>query len=175
MLEDKKLIKQIQQGNSDALDTIIRKYYNDIFSYCFRKTANAYIAADLTQEVFLRLVKYIHNYVHKGKFRNYLFIIARNTCHDNYKKNGAVIVDIDLLGVPDHDNNFTRLEQSDIIMKAIGSLPDIQKDVIILRFYHDMKLKEISEITESSLATTKSRLKQGLDKLKNILNKEDVF
>ena len=51
----------------------------------------------------------------------------------------------------------------------------MQKDVIILRFYHDMKLKEIAEITDSSLATTKSRLKQGLDKLKKILNKEDVF
>ena len=174
-LEDKKLIKQIQQGNSDALDTIIRKYYNDIYSYCYRKTANSNTATDLTQEVFLKVIKYIHKYVHKGKFRNYLFIIARNTCHDYYKKNGVVIEDIDLLDVPDHDGNFTRLEQSDIIMNAIGSLPDIQKDVIILRFYHDMKLKEISEITESTLATTKSRLKQGLDKLKKILHKEDVF
>ena len=79
------------------------------------------------------------------------------------------------MDVPDHDGNFTRLEPSDIIMNAIGSLPDIQKDVIILRFYHDMKRKEISEITESTLATTKSRLKQGLDKLKKILHKEDVF
>lgn len=174
-MEDKRLIRQIQQGNSDALDTIIRKYYHDIYSYCFRKTANTSVAADLTQEVFLRLAKYIHNYVHKGKFRNYLFIIARNICHDYYKKKGAIVEDIDLLDVPDRDSNFNRLEQSEIIIKALGSLPDIQKDVIILRFYHDMKLKEISDITGASLATTKSRLKQGLDKLKKILNREDVF
>lgn len=174
-MDDKRLIKQIQQGNSDSLDTIIRKYYNDIYSYCFRKTANSNIAADLTQEVFLKLANYIHNYVHIGKFRNYLFIIAKNTCNDYYKKNGAVIESIDLLDVPDNDNNFTKIEQSDSVMKALSSLPDIQKDVIILRFYYDMKLKEISKITNSSLATTKSRLKQGLDKLKNILNKDDVF
>lgn len=172
---DKRLIKQIQQGNSESFDTIIRKYYSDIYSYCFRKTANSSIAADLTQEVFLKLAKYIHNYIHKGKFRNYLFIIAKNTCNDYYKKNGTIIENIDLLEVPDNDSNFTRIEQSDIIMKALGSLPVIQKDVIILRFYHDMKLKQISEITDSSLATTKSRLKQGLDKLKKILDKDDVF
>lgn len=174
-MDDKKLIKQIQQGDSDSLDTIIRKYYNDMYSYCFRKTGNAFVAADLTQEVFLRLAKYIHTYVHKGKFKNYLFIIAKNMCNDYYQKNVEASEVIDLLEIPDSDNNFTRLDQSDVITKVIGSLPDFQKDVIILRYYHDMKLKEIAEITDSSLATTKSRLKQGLDKLKKILNKEDVF
>lgn len=174
-MDDKRLIKQIQQGDSDSLDTIIRKYYNDIYSYCFRKTANSYTAADLTQEVFLRVTKYIHNYVHKGKFKNYLYIIAKNTCHDYYKKNGAVIENIDLLDVPDKDSNFTRIEQTDFIMIALRSLPDIQKDVIILHFYHGMKLKEISEIMDSSLSTIKSRLKQGLDKLTKIINKDDVL
>lgn len=175
LVEDKKLMRQIQQGNSHALDILIRKYYNDIYSYCFRRTTNATVAADLTQEVFLKLAKYIHNYVHKGKFRNYLFIIARNICNDYYTKRGTVVEDIDLLDIPDRDSNFSRLEQSEIILKALDSLPDIQKDVIILRFYHDMKVKEISEITGASIATTKSRLKQGLDKLKKILRKGDVF
>lgn len=174
-MEDKRLIKQIQQGNSDSFDSIVRKYYNDIYSYCFRKSANPYIAADLTQEVFLRLAKYIHNYIHKGKFRNYLFIIAKNTCNDYYKKNGDFIAHIDLLDIPDYRSDFSRIEQSDIIIKALGCLPNMQKDVIILRFYHDMKLKDISEITDASLATTKSRLKQGLDKLKKILSKDDVY
>ena len=103
------------------------------------------------------------------------FLLAKNACHDYYQKNGEASEDIDLLEIPDSANNFTRFDQTDVIIKAIGSLPDFQKDVIILRFYHDIKLKEIAEITDSSLATTKSRLKQGLDKLKKILNKEDVF
>lgn len=174
-MDEKRLIKQIQQGNSDSFDLLIRKYYHDIYRFCFRKTTNSNIAADLTQEVFLRLAKYIHNYVHNGKFRNYLFIIAKNKCNDYYKKNGAIIENIDLMDVPDNDNNFTEIEHSDLVMNALNSLPDIQKDVIILRFYHDMKVKDIDKITNSSLATTKSRLKQGLDKLKKIINKEDVF
>ena len=52
-------------------------------------------------------------------------------------------------------------------------LPDIQKETIILRFYHNRKVREIATITGVSLPTAKSRLKQGLDKLKRYLNEED--
>ncbi|MBK3496517.1 RNA polymerase sigma factor [Viridibacillus sp. YIM B01967] len=172
---DKKLIKQIQQGNSDLLDVLIRKYYKDIYSFCFRKTVNSNIAADLTQEVFLKLVHYIHSYVHDGKFKNYLFTIARNVCIDYYRKNGDVIQFSEGLDAPANDENLTKVEQSEIVMQALNDLPDIQKDVVLLRFYHDMKVRDIAEITQTSLSTTKSRLKQGLDKLKKIISEEDVF
>ncbi len=66
-----------------------------------------------------------------------------------------------------------RQEDARIIQQAIDRLPDMQKEVVILRFYHDKKLKEIAAITGVSLPTAKSRLKQGLDKLKRYLDKED--
>ena len=66
-----------------------------------------------------------------------------------------------------------RQEDAKIIQQAIYYLPDMQKEVVILRFYHDRKLKEIAAITGVSLPTAKSRLKQGLDKLKRYLDKED--
>ena len=66
-----------------------------------------------------------------------------------------------------------RQENAKIIQQAIDRLPDMQKEVVILRFYHDRKLKEIAAITGVSLPTAKSRLKQGLDKLKRYLDKED--
>ncbi|WP_438349755.1 RNA polymerase sigma factor [Paenibacillus sp. FA6] len=174
-MDDKKLIKQIQQGNSELLDVLIRKYYKDIYTFCYRKTANSNIAADLTQEVFLKLVHYIHSYVHNGKFKNYLFTIARNVCNDDYRKKRDVIPFDEGFDVPVNDENLTNVEQSEIVIQALNVLPDTQKDVVILRFYHDMKVRDIAEITKSSLATTKSRLKQGLDKLKKIIRKEDIF
>jgi RNA polymerase sigma-70 factor (ECF subfamily) len=66
-----------------------------------------------------------------------------------------------------------RQEDAKILQQAIDRLPDMQKEVVILRFYHDRKLKEIAAITGVSLPTAKSRLKQGLDKLKRYLDKED--
>lgn len=56
-------------------------------------------------------------------------------------------------------------ETKDKIRQAISCLPDYQKDVIILRFYHDLKIREIAQITGVSVPTVKSRLQQGLKKL----------
>ena len=66
-----------------------------------------------------------------------------------------------------------RQVDTQIIQQALDRLPDIQKEVVILRFYHDRKLKEIAAITGVGLPTAKSRLKQGLDKLKRYLDEED--
>lgn len=169
------MIKQIQQGEVDLLDVLIRKHYRDIYSFCFRKTNNPNAAADLTQEVFLKFIAHINNYVHTGKFKNYLFTIARNVCHDYFRKSDLATQDIDDFVFSNNNVDFLKVEQSEIVIKALNQLSDIQKDVIILRFYHDMKIKDIAKVTESSLATTKSRLKQGLDKLKKIIKREDLF
>ena len=68
-----------------------------------------------------------------------------------------------------------RIEDADTIQKALNQLPQIQKDVIILHFYYDFKLREIAAVTGVGLATAKSRLKQGMDKLRKILREEEVL
>lgn len=55
------------------------------------------------------------------------------------------------------------------VRRAINALPDYQKEVIILRFYHELKIREIAKITKSSVPTVKSRLQQGLKKLQRYL------
>lgn len=178
-MKDKKLVQQIQQGDRVALDLLIRKYYPDVYNFCFRKIGDAHLAADLTQEVFLKLVQYIDNYVHLGKFKNYLFTIALNTCNDHfrkmYQKNDFVLEGMNPLDIPTDDRQYDQIEQSTIVKRALHSLPDMQKDAVILRFYHDLKVKDIAKITGASLTTTKSRLKQGLDKLKKMLRREDLL
>ena len=87
------------------------------------------------------------------------------------------MVDMDTLSAVPSNLNISeevlRQEDAKILQQAIDRLPDMQKEVVILRFYHDRKLKEIAAITGVSLPTAKSRLKQGLDKLKRYLDKED--
>ena len=105
--------------------------------------------------------------------QNYLLTIAANTCSNYFKKVKPVYIDPDLLDMPDETDfpleeavqNETRLA----VRRAISLLPDYQKEVIILRFYHDLKIREIARITKSSVPTVKSRLRQGLEKLKRYL------
>lgn len=177
-IEDYILIRRIQNGDPEAFETLVRKYYQNIYQFCVRRcNGDTALAADLTQDTFLKLIEHIQQYRLTGKFINFLLTIAVNTCNNHFKKKSPDIVDMDTLSAIPSNLNISeevlRQEDAKIIQQAIDRLPDMQKEVVILRFYHDRKLKEIAAITGVSLPTAKSRLKQGLDKLKRYLDKED--
>ena len=177
-IEDYILIRRIQNGDPEAFETLVRKHYQNIYQFCVRRcNGDTALAADLTQDTFLKLIEHIQQYRLTGKFINFLLTIAVNACNNHFKKKSPDIVDMDtLFAVPSNLNiseEVLRQEDAKIIQQAIDRLPDMQKEVVILRFYHDRKLKEIAAITGVSLPTAKSRLKQGLDKLKRYLDKED--
>ena len=177
-IEDYILIKRIQNGDTEAFETLVRKYYQNIYNFCVRRcNGDITLAADLTHDTFLKLITHIQQYRLTGKFINFLLTIAVNTCNNYFKKKSPDLVDMKTLSSVQSNINVSEeiLQQVDaqIIQQAIDRLPDIQKEVVILRFYHDRKLKEIATITGISLPTAKSRLKQGLDKLKRCLDEED--
>lgn len=109
-----------------------------------------------------------------GKFQNYLLTIAVNTCNNYYKRAKPVYTDLESLELADGtDSSFEKMMQDESkqeVRRAIDALPDYQKEVIILRFYHDLKIREIAKITKASVPTVKSRLRQGLKKLQRYLD-----
>ena len=108
-----------------------------------------------------------------GKFQNYLITIAVNICNNYFKKAKPIYIDLDALELTDDtDSSFDRIIQDENrleVCRAINALPAYQKEVIILRFYHELKIREIAKITKSSVPTVKSRLQQGLKKLQRYL------
>lgn len=168
------MIKKIQAGDTEAFDTLVRKYYRSIYQFCYRRlNGDADIAADITQDVFLKLLENIQAVRMLGKFQNYLLTIAVNTCNNYFKKEKPTYVDLETLEMVDETDSslekVIRKESRNAIRRAITELPDYQKEVIILRFYHDLKIKEIAAITNASIPTVKSRLQQGLKKLQRYL------
>lgn len=98
-------------------------------------------AADITQDVFLKLLENIQSVRKIGKFQNYLLTIAVNTCNNYTKKAKPLYMDLETLeDIEDTDNAFEKIELNELkaqIQYAINTLPDYQKEVIILRFYYD--------------------------------------
>ena len=136
------MIKKIQAGDTEAFDILVRKYYSVIYQFCYRRlNGDTDTAADITQDVFLKLLENIHTVRMLGKFQNYLLTIAANTCNNYFKKAKPTYTDLNAY----------------------------QKEVIILRFYHNLKIREIAKITKSNIPTVKSRLRQGLQKIERYL------
>ena len=136
------------------------------------------VAEDLTQEVFLRLVRTLSQYRPKGKFSNYIFTIAVNTANDFFRKNKRFIYEEnDLMGIDagiNIEEIFVKQEQFTYLKEALNKLPDMQKDAILLRYFHNMKIKDIAKITGTNQSTVKSRISQGLGKLKILLSEVEL-
>ncbi|WP_130808144.1 RNA polymerase sigma factor [Senegalia massiliensis] len=182
MPTDEELIEEINKGSQAAMEVLVKKYYKSIFSYIYRKIGDYHISYDLTQEVFIKMMKSINKYEGRGKFNNWILKIAVNHCNDYYKsktfKNRTRETQLEDRMSENNDKVWDLLKKKierNLVKKEILRLPDYQKDVLILRYYHDMKLKEIADITESKESTVKSRLRQGTCKLKkNLLGGEDI-
>lgn len=156
------------------MEKLINRYYDNIFSYLLRKVGSIELAEDLTQEVFLRLVNTLSRYRPTGKFSNYIFTIAVNAANDYFRKNKSFIQEefnpIDVDAGIDIEGIFIEQEQHTLLKEALGKLPDMQKDTILLRYFHNMKIKDIAKITGTNPSTVKSRISQGLNKLKILLS-----
>lgn len=111
---------------------------------------------------------------------NYLFTIAVNTCNNYCTKkslnqtelNDSVFsIDVEKSMI----DNIIENENSIIIQKALDTLPDMQREAIILKYYHDFKVKDIAKTTGVSVPTAQSRIQQGLKKLSKLLDRKEFL
>ena len=76
MTRENEIFKQIEQGNMEGLDELVGMYYPEIYRYCCWHTSNQANAEDAVQETFLKAVRYMDRYAHRGRFRAFLYRIA---------------------------------------------------------------------------------------------------
>ena len=164
-MEDALLIRRIKQGDEAAFDELVRRHYDSIYAFCYRRCADRSLAADLTQEVFLKLVTAVYRYSVTGKFTNYLFTIAVNVCNDYYrrKKPDSAELSEDCAALGGAEEQMLRRDSGSVIRRALDELPDEQRDT---------KLRDIAAVTGVPTATAKSRLRLGMARMRKILELE---
>lgn len=180
-MKDAELITRIKQGERDLLGILIERYYDQIFRFCYYKTGDETLAYDCAQDTFLRMIRYMDSYIEKDRFKPYIFQIASNACNDSLRKRGDCFIEDreeakEKLSTASAQGDIgEQVAVEDAVRAALDALPQMQRDVVILRFYSDLKISEIAKVTGASIPTVKSRLRQGRNKLKTILEKEGLF
>lgn len=183
-LEDRKLIRKIQNGDKAAFERLVERHYGEVLSYCVRRTGSREEGEDLTQEVFLKVIRAIYQYRFTGKFSNFLFTIAVNTCNDFFRRQRTSPAaagcsgdtDVALQNSPSRDGapaeTLLLQEAYALLYRRLSAIPDVQREAILLHYYHGFKAREIAEITGVPIATAKSRIQQGMTKLRALYRKE---
>lgn len=177
---DENLIKEILKGNESAMEILVKRHYDLVHSYIYRNTNDYNISYDITQDVVIKMMKNIDKYnLEECKFKNWLLKIAANTTKDYFKSNTfkqrRESFDVESHQMEDESNIIdiiSKKEESKKIKEAVEKLPNLQKEAILLKYYNDLKIKEISSLTGDNENTIKSRLFNGIRSLKKLLGGE---
>ena len=168
------LLQRMKRGDENAFDVFVRKYYTEILNYCNYHCPDTSTAEDLTQETFLRFFEKLSDCRYMGKTKNYLYTIAGNLCRDSYKKIRESLLEEqsleiqDCLHPPETDELLNRLT----IKAALDRLPAELREVIILYYFQELKLTEISSTLQIGLPLVKYRVKQAKTHLERLLREE---
>lgn len=164
------LLHRMQNGDDQAIESFVRKYYPKIMRYCHLHIKDPGFTEDLTQETFARFFRTLHQYQHYGKAENYLYVIAGNLCRDYYRKPEELLME----ELPEH--TVCLMESLDMRMDvhmALEKLPQELREVTILYFFQEVRQKEIARILGIGLPLVKYRIKRAKELLTIYLGKED--
>ena len=165
------LIYRMKNGDDEAIETFVRKYYSVILRYCHLHIKDQSYAEDATQEVFARFFRTLNQYQHYGKAQNYLYVIAANICRDFYRKPEEISVE----ELPEETiSEMPALDLRLDVHAALQKLPPELREVTILFFFQEVKQKEIAKILGIGLPLVKYRIKRAKELLADYLGKEEM-
>jgi RNA polymerase sigma-70 factor, ECF subfamily len=169
---EEELMIAFQKGDEQALEGIYLLLKQPLYSFIFRYTRDEQFSIDIVQDTFVKLQRYKHQYnPKKGKLKSYLFQIAYRLMITKLNRRKKWKTLLPFLAPP----QTGELHHSDkmTIRQAIADLPETQRAVILLYYYHDMPQEEIADILGIPKGTVKSRLHTAIKKLKESLGGEE--
>ena len=169
-------LRKIAEGDPAGWEELTDFYYEDILRYCLYHAPDRSLAEDAVQETFLKVVRYLPNYRHRGRFRAFLYKVAANTCADLWRRRREELPmeELEAVGaVSVGEPGFGRAEEEMVFQELVRGLSEELREIVYLRFAQDLKLREISEVTGLPLRTVQSRLRSALRQIKSGMEKEE--
>jgi RNA polymerase sigma-70 factor (ECF subfamily) len=188
--EDAALVAELKLGSEQAFALLIAQYHQQIYSLVARSLQDPADAADITQEVFVKVFRGIHRFNGDSSLRTWLYRIALHEASNQrrwWSRHKRQEITIDSAAEPDEDGQslclsatladggdspFTQAAQSQLrarVESALRELPEAYRTVVVLREIEGFAYEEIAEILSCNLGTVKSRLTRGRTALRELL------
>ena len=173
-VSDLELIEAARSGNLASLNELFSRHHAKVYALCVRMTRGD-VAEDLTQEVFLRVVKFSKGFKGGALFTTWLFRIARNVCldhlahakrEDELRERWHLEVD-DMTETPDS----VPTEQLILLEAALQKLDVEKREVLVLSRFHGLSYAEVGEVCKCSVGAVKVRVHRALKELRQLVHK----
>jgi RNA polymerase sigma factor (sigma-70 family) len=185
-LTDHELINLFIAGNVNALEALVLRHKDKLYTSIHFLVKDKYLAEDIFQDVFIRIIDTVRSgrYTDEGKFLPWAMRIAHNLCVDHFRKVKRTPTirtgeDQDIFEVlnfteENAEEKMIRRQSHNRVRSMLDKLPEDQREVIILRHYADMSFKEIADITGCSINTALGRMRYGLINLRKMMVQKQI-
>ena len=178
------IIEQCRKGRPEAFNWLLDNYGQRLYAYFLRTTGSTHDAEDLLQEIFVRLIENIRAYQHQGRFEHWLFRIAANLARDRIRRlqRGPSNLSLDTTDPekgnlteqlrstePPPDETLQLDELHDELQDALAQLPQLDREIIVMRHYSQMSFKDIASHFHMPIGTALAKVHRGLKRLRSIM------
>lgn len=170
-------MERLRKGDTGALHRLYEKYRTDLFSVALSLVRDAHSAEDCLQDVFVKLAERVNRLVISRNLKGYLVSSVANCARDKLRRKSVPVDSAEgapqSADLPDPASELIGREESARIFNALGQLPYPQREVFVLRVQSGLKFREIARLQDVSVKTVLSRYRYGIDRLREILEKDN--
>ena len=176
---DFELIDRVLNGHVRSFEELVERYKKTVYYLTYRMVHDHEDAADLSQETFLKAYQGLRKFRRKSSFHTWLYRITVNLCINHLrKKRSRHYVELEKTHSVEHPDVLQRLELEELqeyVSDAVNQLPEKQRAAVILRIYHGLSHKEISDILDCSVGTVKANYFHAIRNLRKCIQPPGDF
>ena len=161
-LSDEKLMELVKFGKLNFMELLFMRYQKQLYNYFLKCTLDQEDSRDLTQNVFIRVMKYRNSYREDRGFRVWLFQIYRNQFNPVDQMPELAGEEID----------GEQLEREERLHKALGMLPPEKRELLVMGKFQGLKYEEIARIRDMSVGAVKVQIHRTIAELRRIYFEE---
>lgn len=169
-MNDEMIMEAVKNGDLQQASVLFDRYHKRIYNFLARMTLSKVLAEDLTQNVFLRMIKYRESYREGNKFHAWIYQIARNVFSDHYqmhKRKFSGLVDVEQVGEFIADEpGIEQDEREKILHRSLALLNEEQRELLILTRFQHLKYEEVAVMMDTTVANIKVKVHRAIQKLR---------
>lgn len=171
-MAESSLIINLKEGKEDAYKYVVEQYGNRLLSTCYLILKDRQEAEDIVQETFIRVFEKIHSFKGNSGLYTWIYSIALNLSRDKLrKKTENLTFDDKLIGSSDVEYEIEKDFDRELLKRELFEMNVIYREVLVLFYFEDLSIKDISNLLNEKEGTIKSKLSRGRNILKESILK----
>ncbi len=170
-MTDEQLMSLVKAGQLDYLNEVFNRYSKRIYNYFLKSTLERADSDDLTQDLFIRVMKYRNSYKEGHSVQFWIFQIARNMVKDHFRKlkvHQDKFNPVEVMPEVLEENGEMEFEREKKLHQAMRALPDEKRELLVLSKFQGMKYEQIATIRDTSVSNIKVQVHRTIKELRDI-------